>query len=44
MDEVLLSLIAKIDEQIACWKSLRFEQTESFIDYSEYIKLNATGS
>jgi len=45
MDELLKNLINSIDDQIAVWKEVRFEQPKTFIDYSEWLaKSGATGS
>ncbi len=37
MDELTLTLLNALEDQIACWKSLRFDQPHTFIDYSEYL-------
>lgn len=45
LDDLLKSLINSIDDQIAVWKEVRFDQPKTFIDYSEWLeKSGATGS
>jgi hypothetical protein len=40
------SLLHTIEDQIAVWKQVRFDQPKTFIDYSEWMSVNrtATGS
>ena len=33
--ELMKSLLAHLEKQIACWQKLRFDHSESFIDYSQ---------
>lgn len=45
MEELLSTLINSLDDQIACWKAVRFDQPETFINYSDFLeKEGATGS
>jgi len=45
MNELVKTLLNTLEDQIACWKGVRFDQPETFIDYSCYkVKSNATGS
>lgn len=43
--ELIQSLLNLLEDQVACWKEVRFDQPETFIDYSEYLQREgATGS
>ena len=45
MNSLLKLLINNLEDQIAAWKEVRFEQPETFINYHEWLnKQNATGS
>lgn len=45
MSDLMTVLIGGLDDQIAVWKDVRFDQPETFIDYGEFInKGGATGS
>jgi hypothetical protein len=45
MSELMGLLLIQLDEQIAIWKEVRFDQPETFINYYEWNKKNsATGS
>ena len=45
MNELLTTLLNALGDQITAWKTIRFDQPETFIDYSEYLrKESATGS
>ena len=45
MNELLTTIINTLDDQIACWKTVRFDQPETFIDYAEFLsREGATGS
>lgn len=44
MNELLVTLLNALEDQIACWKSIRFDQPETFIDYSKYQLPNAANS
>lgn len=45
MNELLTTILNSLDDQIACWKTVRFDQPETFIDYAEYMARDgATGS
>ena len=45
IQELMNTLINALNDQIAVWKDVRFDQPETFIDYSEWIeRTNATGS
>ena len=42
--ELIQTLLNSLEDQITCWKDIRFDQPETFIDYSEYLtRENATG-
>lgn len=44
MTGLLNSLIGELEDQIAAWKEVRFEQPETFINYNEWLaKQNVTG-
>jgi hypothetical protein len=43
INELMQTLLNTLEDQIACWKTVRFDQPETFIDYSEYLdRPNAT--
>ena len=43
--ELMTFLLRKLGSQIDAWKQIRFDQTQNFIDYSEWVqKEEATGS
>ncbi len=45
INELMTSLLNVLRDQIAAWKTLRFDQPETFINYSEYLnRETATGS
>ena len=45
MNGLMKSLLNELEDQIAAWKEVRFEQPETFINYSEWLaKQNATGT
>ncbi|MCB0376918.1 MAG: hypothetical protein KDD33_00370 [Bdellovibrionales bacterium] len=45
MQELLRVLIDHLEDQVALWKEIRFDQKETFIDYNlRTNKNNATGS
>ena len=45
MGGLMKTLIRELEDQIAAWKEVRFEQPETFINYFEWLsKQNATGS
>lgn len=45
MNELLNTLLNLLEDQVSCWKSVRFDQPETFIDYSEYLSRHtATGT
>ena len=45
MNELMNTLLNALEDQIAAWKTVRFDQPETFIDYNAYLsKEGATGS
>lgn len=44
INELLTSLINLLDDQISCWKSVRFDQPQTFIDYSDFEKKTVSGA
>ncbi len=43
--ELMQTLLNTLEDQVACWKTVRFDQPETFINYSEYLDSKvATGS
>jgi hypothetical protein len=43
--ELVQTLLNLLEDQVACWKTVRFDQPETFIDYNEYLsRQGATGS
>ncbi len=43
--ELMQTLLNALEDQVACWKAVRFDQPETFINYSEYLgREGATGS
>ena len=43
--DLMTDLLGGIEDQITAWKDVRFDQPNTFIDYSEWIeRTNATGS
>ena len=45
MNELLTTILNSVEDQITAWKSVRFDQPETFIDYNEYLNRdNSTGS
>ena len=42
---LMTSLIRELEDQVTAWKEVRFEQPETFINYSEWLtKQNVTGT
>ncbi len=45
VNELMTSLLNQLRDQITAWKTHRFDQPETFIDYSEFLEReSATGS
>lgn len=45
MNELLTTLLNTLKDQVSAWKTIRFDQPETFIDYNDYLnKENVTGS
>lgn len=45
MDELMTALIGRLEDQVAVWKEIRFDQPETFIEYGKLSeKTGATGS
>lgn len=42
IQELMVTLINGIEDQIAVWKDIRFDQPETFIDYSEWLQKNSS--
>ena len=43
--ELMSTIMNSLEDQIAVWKDVRFDQPETFIDYSDWLnRENATGS
>ena len=43
--ELVKTLLNDLEDQISCWKTVRFDQPETFINYNEYLgHADATGS
>ncbi len=44
VEDLMKALISELDDQVAVWKEIRFDQPKTFIDYSQPIPKKALGS
>ncbi len=44
VEDLMRVLINELDDQVTVWKEIRFDQSKSFIDYSQPIQKKASGS
>lgn len=44
IEELMKNLINELEDQVTVWKEIRFDQSKSFIDYSQSVLKKATGS
>lgn len=42
--ELVQTLLNSLEDQVAAWKTVRFDQPETFINYNEYLNRSATGT
>ena len=44
VEDLMKALINELDDQVAVWKEIRFDQSKSFIDYSQPVPKKASAS